>query len=147
LKKVPLKCSILACLILFAILYGCGIKGDPVLLKNDSDYARIVQNLKADVDDNAVLLTWNFYGKDLKKHYIAIEKSEAGSAGNECRNCPRTFKRIGKIIIGDQKREDKGFDSFIDKEVIKGKTYNYRLLICDGFNHCSGNAVTEINFK
>jgi hypothetical protein len=147
LKKVSVKYRIFACLILFAILYGCGVKGNPVLIKNVADYARIVQNLQAVADENAVELKWDFDGGDLKNHYIAVEKSEAGSAGNEYRDCPRTFERIGKITIEDLKKEDKGYSSFIDKEVMKGKTYSYRLLICDDFNNCSGKAVTEINYK
>ncbi len=146
-KKAPVKYSLFACLILFAILYGCGVKGNPVLIKNAAGHERIVQNLQAVHNENAVLLKWDFDGRDLKKYYIAVEKSESGSAGNECSNCPRTFNRIGKINIGDLKKEDREYNSFRDKEVTKGKTYNYRLLICDGSNNCSEKAVTEINFE
>jgi hypothetical protein len=147
LKRVSVIFSLLTFLIVFANFTGCGVKGNPVLLKNDSDNRRIVQNLKAAVADDAVLLKWDFHGKNSKNNYIAIEKSEVGSAGNECKDCPRTFERIGQITVKELKRENKGYDSFIDRKVTRGKTYNYRLLFCEDFNNCVENAITEINFK
>ena len=103
--------------------------------------------MKAVVSDNAVVLKWDFYGKDSKINYIAVEKSEVGSTGNECKDCPRTFARIGQITLKEIKQENKGYISFTDKKVTQGKTYNYRLLLCDDFNNCLENAITEINFK
>jgi hypothetical protein len=132
---------------MFAIFYGCGVKSNPVLLKSGSERARMIQNLTAAIEDNAVVLQWDFRARNLKNGYIAVERSEAGSTGNECPDCPRTFESIAKIPVGDVKKEDKGYNSYVDKETVKGKTYRYRLLFCDGFNNCSVNAVTEINFE
>jgi len=98
---------------------------------------------------NAVILSWDFYRKDSNVNYIAIEKSELGSAGNECRDCPRTFERIGQVSVKEIKQENNEYRNlnFTDKEVVNGKTYNYRLLICDDFNICRKSPETEINFK
>ncbi len=68
---------------------------------------QIVQNMKAVSSDDAVILKWNFYDKDAKINYIAIEKSEVGSAGNECKDCPRTFERIGQVPIKGIRPENK----------------------------------------
>jgi hypothetical protein len=147
LKRVSVKYSIFLCLIMFTNFTGCGVKGNPIILSTIPDNGRILQNLKATVSDNAVILEWDYYGKNSKNNYIALEKSEVGSAGNECKDCPRTFERIGQITLKEMKRENKGSDSFIDKKVTKGKTYSYRLLFCDDFNICFENAIIEIIFK
>jgi hypothetical protein len=96
-----------------------------------------------------VILSWNFYGKGSKINYIAIEKSELGSAGNECRDCPRTFERIGQVSVKEIKQENNEYSNlnFTDKEVVNGKTYNYRLLICDDFNICRESSAMDVNFK
>jgi hypothetical protein len=133
-------------LILFT---GCGLKGNPVSLSAVSDHRQIVQNMKAVSSGHTVILKWDFYDKDTKINYIAIERSEVGSAGNECKNCPRTFERIGLVTVKGLRPENKEFNtfSFTDKKVVRGKTYNYRLMFCDDSNVCLDGAVTEINFN
>ena len=98
LKRVPVKYSIFACLMTLILFTGCGLKGNPVSLSAVSDHQQIVQNMKAVSSGDAVILKWDFYDKDAKINYITIERSEVGSAGNECKDCPRTFERIGQII-------------------------------------------------
>jgi hypothetical protein len=134
---------------LFTNFIGCGVKGNPVILSSLSDNVRIVQNLKVVSAGNAVILSWDFYRKDSNVNYIAIEKSELGSAGNECSECPRTFERIGQISVKEIKQENNEYRNlnFTDKEVVNGKTYNYRLLICDDYNDCRESSATEINLK
>lgn len=148
-KKISIKCSISIFLIVFANLAGCGVKGNPVISSSLPDNGRIVQNFKAVSAGNAVILSWDFYGKDLKINHIAIEKSELGSAGNECSECPRTFERIGQISVKEIKQENKEYSNlnFTDKKVVNGKIYNYRLLICDDYNDCRESSATEINLK
>ena len=60
---------------------------------------RLCKNMKAVSSGNAVILKWDFYDKDSKINHIAIEKSEVGSAGNECKDCPRTFERVGQVPV------------------------------------------------
>ena len=147
-KRVPVKYSISACLMTLIIFTGCGLKGNPVSLSAVSDQQLIVQNMKAISSGDAVILKWDFYDKDAKINYIDIERSEVGSAGNECKDCPRTFKRIGQIMVrGMTENKEPNIHSFTDKKVVKQKTYNYRLMLCDGSNMCLEGATTEINFK
>ena len=147
-KRVSIKYSILF-LLLFTNFIGCGVKGNPVTLSRMSDNVRIVQNLKAVSAGNAVMLSWDFYCKDSNINYIAIEKSELGSAGNECKDCPRKYERIGQVSVKEIKQKNNEYRNlnFTDKEVVNGKKYNYRLLICDDFNVCRESSATEINFK
>jgi hypothetical protein len=127
---------------------GCGIKGNPVIA-SAPDPTQIVRNIKAVSSGDAVILNWDFYDKDFRIDYIAVEKSEAGSAGNECKDCPRTFERAGLVPVKEtaQKNNEYKSLSFSDKKVVRGKTYNYRLMLCDDFNTCYESSTAEINFK
>lgn len=146
-KIVPVKYSIIACLV--ALILGCGLKGNPVALSTLPDHHQIIQNMKATSSDDAVILKWDFYDKDVKINYIAVERSEVGSAGNECKDCPRTFERVGLVLIKEirLKNKESNILSFTDKKVVQGKIYNYRLMLCDDSGVCLEGSVTEINFK
>lgn len=134
---------------MFANLAGCGVKGNPVISYNVISNGQIVKNFKAVSTGSAIILNWDFYYKDSKINYITIEKSELGSSGNECKDCPRAFERIGQVSAKDIRQENKEYRnfSFTDNKVINGKMYNYRLLICEDFNICRESSATEINFK
>jgi hypothetical protein len=147
LKRILVKYKLFICLIMLVNLSACGVKGNPVILSNVPDNAPIVKNMNAAAQGNNVILKWDFYDKDATINYIAIERSELGSAGNKCKDCPRTFERIGQVSVKEIKKENKGYNrlSFTDKKVTRTKIYNYRLLLCDDSNICLENAVTEIN--
>lgn len=148
-KRISVKYSSLILLVLIANLTGCGVKGNPVVLSNITENMSIISNLKADSTDNVVILNWDYYSTNSRINHIAIEKSEWGSAGNECKECPRTFERIGQVSVKDAKKENKEYIkfSFPDHKVQKGKTYDYRLLICDIYNECRESSVIELNLK
>ena len=147
-KKIPVRYDIVVYLMVF-IFTGCGLKGNPLPLSAGSEQRAIAQNMKAISSENAVVLKWDFFDKDAKISYIDIEKSEVGSAGNECKDCPRTFERIGQVSVKGIKPENKESYtlSFTDKKVAKGKTYNYRLMLCDDSSVCLEGAAIETNFK
>ena len=148
-KRIPAKYSIFTCLITLILFTGCGLKGNPVSLSAASDHRQIVQNMKVVSSGDAVILKWDFYDKDTKINYIAIERSEVGSAGNECKDCPRTFEKVGLVSVKEMRLENKknSILSFTDKQVVKGKIYNYRLMLCDDSSVCLEGAATEINIK
>ncbi len=147
-KKVPVKYSIFAFLMTVIFFTGCGLKGNPVFLSAASDHRQSVQNMKAVSSGDAVILKWDYYDKDVKINYIAIERSEVGSAGNECKDCPRTFERIGQVSVKGiiLKNKESNILSFTDKKVIRGKIYNYRLMLCDDSGICLEGSSTEIKF-
>jgi len=149
LKRVSVKISIFACLMILINFTGCGIKGNPVIISNVPDYRQVVKNFRAVSSGDEVILKWDFYDRNFKINYVVVEKSEVGSAGNECKDCPRKFERIGQVPVNKMGRTNEEYNSFsfTDKKVIQGKTYNYRLMLCDNFDLCYESNTTEINFK
>jgi hypothetical protein len=150
LKKNPMKYSTFFYLIiLLMITTGCGLKSNPVVSTTVVNYKDLVRNMKTSIMDNEIALNWDFYNKDGIINDIIVERSEVGTAGNECKNCPRTYERIGRILVRELFKKDEKFQpfSFSDKKVERGKTYNYRLMLCNADAFCTEASSTEINFK
>jgi hypothetical protein len=147
LKKNQVKNSFL--IILLIILMGCGFKGNPSPYPVMPDRKPVIKNMEALLSGEAVILKWNFQDENGLINYIGIERSEAGTLGNECKNCPRTYTRIGKIPVKAATPADKEQRalSFTDNKVGKGKIYNYRLMLCEENENCSEASTAEINFK
>ncbi len=143
------KSSLIVCLVLFFVISGCGLKANPISIKSITDYRLIVKDMQAIMSDDAVILKWNFHDTYGKINYINIEKSEVGSAGNECKDCPRIFERISQMQIKGIMLDNKvpRALSYNDKKVIKGKIYNYRLILCDDEGVCQEASAAEINYK
>lgn len=148
-KRISVKYSSLVFLTVFAYITGCGVKGNPVIPSEVTGNVPVISNLKVESTDGTVILHWDFYSTNSKINHIAIEKSEWGSAGNECKECPRTFERIGQVSVKDAKKENKEYMklSFTDHKAQGGKTYDYRLLICDIYDECRESSAIEINLK
>jgi hypothetical protein len=149
LKRAQGKNSVFVCLVLLVVISGCGLKANPEAMRSMTDYRLIVKDMQAIASDEAVILKWNFQDMDGKINYINIEKSEVGTIGNECKDCPRTFERISqmqiKAIILDNKVSSAL--SYTDKKVVKGRIYNYRLILCEDAGICQEASAAEINYK
>jgi hypothetical protein len=146
LKKAPLRNSILLALIILTA--GCGLKGNPVPYSTNAGGKPLVKNMEAASAADAVILKWNFRDNDGSIHYIYIERSESGTPGNECKDCPRTFERAGQITVQGIFPVDKETTfSFADKKAVKGKIYMYRLKLCENNGNCSDSAPVEINYQ
>ncbi len=136
-------------LLLTLLIVGCGIKGDPVPLVSMVDYRQMISDVKASVQDNSVVLTWQLNDKRSAIKNIYIERSEVGGQGNECVGCPQKYDRIGQkeIISPLLKSAQLIKQSFTDISVEEGKTYNYRLILCDNAGVCQEKSGAQINFK
>jgi hypothetical protein len=147
LEKSPRKNSFLI-IALFTLLMGCGFKGNPVPHPVIPDKNPVIKSMEALSVAETVVLKWNFHDEKGYIKYIAIERSEVGSPGNECKNCPRTFAEIGRISVkeGISADKEKMVLSFTDIKVVKGKIYNYRLMLCTGEGTCTQAATAEISF-
>jgi hypothetical protein len=148
LKRNQISNSILLILVLIP-LAGCGFKGNPSPYPVLPDRKPAIKNMEALSSGEAVILKWNFQDKNGLINYIGIERSEAGTIGNECKDCPRTYTRIGQIPVKAVKPEDKELRmlSFTDNKVMKDKIYDYRLMLCEGNENCSEAAKVKINYQ
>jgi hypothetical protein len=149
LKRTQGENRVFVCLVLLVVISGCGLKANPEAMRSMPDYRLIVKDMQAISSDEAVILKWNFQDMDGKINYINIEKSEVGSAGNECKDCPRTFERISQMQIKEVILDNKVSSamSYTDKKVAKGKIYNYRLILCEDAGICLEATAAEINYK
>jgi len=134
---------------LVIILCGCGIKSNPVPSVSMVDYRPLVVNILAAPQDDAVVLSWELSDKKGAIRNIYIERSQPGTSGNECPGCPQTFERMGQLRIERLllTREQLKQMSFTDKKVEKGKTYNYRLILCDEADVCQDKPAAQITFN
>ncbi|HDS05940.1 MAG TPA: hypothetical protein ENN95_02740, partial [Deltaproteobacteria bacterium] len=142
-KQNKLLISLL--LVLFAA--GCGIKSNPVPLVSMVDYRQMISDVKASAADNSVVLTWQLNDKRSVIKNIYVERSEVGGQGNECAGCPLNYERIGQkeIIPSLLKSAQIKKQSFTDTNVEEGKTYNYRLMLCDDAGVCQEKSGAQIN--
>jgi hypothetical protein len=150
LKRTQGENSVFVWLVLLVVVIsGCGLKANPEAIRAMPDYRMIVKDMQAISSDEAVILKWNFQDMDGRINYINIEKSEVGSTGNECKDCPRTFERISQMQIKGIILDNKVSSalSYTDKKVVKGRIYNYRLILCDDAGLCLEVSAAEINYK
>lgn len=124
------------------LLAGCGLKGDPVLPMRVATDARAVEEFFAKAAGGSVMLSWRIQNADGRISHIDIEKSELGSRGNICKDCPRTFDKIGQLPVEQQPQYQ-----FTDSDVEAGIVYSYRLRLCDDAGACRESSVVEIELK
>jgi hypothetical protein len=124
------------------ILAGCGLKGDPVPPMRVTSDAQGVLEISAKAVSKSVMLSWRFQNADGRISHIDIEKSELGTRGNLCPECPRTFEKIGQVPVQKQPQYQ-----FTDSEVDPGIVYSYRLKLCNGAGVCRESSVVDIELK
>ncbi|MBN1473619.1 MAG: hypothetical protein JW914_03305 [Syntrophaceae bacterium] len=136
-------------LLLALFIIGCGIKGNPVPLVSMVDYCQMISDVKASAADNSVVLTWQLNDKRSAIKNIYFERSDVGGPVNECVGCPQKYERIGqkKIVPSLLKSAQIKKQSFTDTNVEQGKTYNYRLILCDDAGVCQEKSGAQINLK
>jgi hypothetical protein len=125
-------------IIMILMAAGCGLKANPspVVAADEPEYKKIKISAVYQVD--GVVLSWPAVKR--KYNRTIIEKSELGTAGNICKNCPRTFGKIADMPAGDENR-------YVDRLVEKEKSYAYRLKICEESGYCWQSQITEIDVK
>ncbi len=128
------------------LVAGCGLKANPTPSASAVEPKQGKQKLTVSADGNAVVLTWQMQNPDEKISHTTIEKSQLGSTGNICRDCPRTFEKIGQLQVLNVKNEKSDY-RFADSLVEKGKIYSYRLKLCDKADVCRESQTVEIDFK
>ena len=144
-KKFLIKNSIGPAALCALLLLGCGLKANPVPSVSGAASNGAAQELAVSNEKGAAVLIWRLASSD-RVSYTIIERSTLGSAGNICRDCPRTFEPIDRLPAdnaGEKSREYR----FVDSSVGKGKTYSYRLQLCEETGVCRESQTVEIDFK
>lgn len=145
-KKGLVKNKILFGIVLILLMAGCGLKANPVPPASAVSQNQGGQKLTVSADGKAIVLTWQLQNQAGMLSHINIEKSQLGSAGNICRDCPRIFEKIGQLQVLNAKNEKNEY-RFADLLVEKGKIYSYRLKLCDEAGVCRESQTVEIDFK
>ncbi len=145
-KKFSAKNKIFFGLALIFLVTGCGLKANPAPSASAVIPNKGEQKLTVSTDGNAVVLTWQMQNPDGKIKHTTIEKSQLGSTGNICRDCPRTFEKIGQLQVLNANNKKSEY-RFADSLVEKGKIYSYRLKLCDEAGVCRESQIVEIDFK
>jgi len=131
--------KIILCLIALMLLAGCGLKGNPVPAASGMNRVQEEdQTLSASVHDGGVDLTWASPAGNYS--HVKIERSELGTTGDICRDCPRTFKGIADLTVKHENR-------FADRSVERGKSYSYRLNWCDETGTCRLSRTVQVDLK
>lgn len=137
-KRRSARNKIILGVVMILLLTACGLKGNPVSQKRAGDLTQEQPKLTAVADKVAVVLTWQNTRED--DNHANIERSELGTTGNICRHCPRSYAGIAQLPLKTNNR-------FIDLSVEKGKSYSYRLGLCDEAGNCRQSQAVEIDFK
>jgi len=128
------------------LVVGCGLKANPVPKATEVSQPRTEQKLQVTADGHAIVLAWQLQNPDGRTSYMNIERSQLGTTGNICQDCPRTFERIGQLPVLSAKSEKDTY-RYTDSLVARGRIYSYRLKLCDEAGSCRESQTVEIDFK
>lgn len=148
-RKKSVINSFFLLILLSLISIGCGFKGNPSPYQAAKTEKPVIDELETICAEDAILLKWKLQDKSGIIGSVGIERSELGTSGNECRNCPRTYTRVGNVVveIEENVKNTRKYMNFTDKNVEKGKTYDYRLMLCEKNGSCYEAATREVIFK
>ena len=145
-KKISTKNKIFFGLALIFLASGCGLKDNPAPSTSAVTPKQSEQKLTVSVNENAIVLTWQVQNQAGMISHMNIEKSQLGTAGNICKDCPRMFEKIGQLPVLNVKNGKNEY-RFTDSLIEKGKIYSYRLKLCDEAGVCRESQTVEIDFK
>lgn len=138
-----------ALLMILLMLVSCGVKGNPVPYSVAAGAKPRIINLQGVASADRVELKWNILDLSKSVEFIDIERSDAGSGGNECKDCPALYDKIGQLSLreNDYRSNQKGNLLFTDRNIVKGKIYNYRITMCRENKVCWEPQTIEIKYQ
>lgn len=145
-KNRSAAASIIFSLALACFIFGCGLKANPVprmpLPATDDNPA----GFRAVVADKSIILVWKPGKTDETLRFVEIERSALGKTETVCRECPRTYERIGEWSIAPAFGRTQEY-KYADSDVEKGHLYSYRLSLCRDEGICRMSQVLDVEMK
>jgi hypothetical protein len=129
-------------------LLGCGKKGDPVPPR--VFLPPPVTDLKAVIEEGAVVLAWTMPDVDIQTAKVVIMRSELKVAGESCPGCPRQFAKTAELYYGDRNllKEEEKKVRYRDSDIKGGRLYSYKVVICDDRGNCGNESnMAEMKIK
>jgi hypothetical protein len=137
---------LLACL-LFPMMASCGKKGDPV--PRQQPVLLMIKNLGGEPVKAGNLLSWTLPDRTKKAKTFKILRS-VSIPGEDCPGCPQNFILLteqDEASLQSGEKEPEKY-SYLDRDVIKGHSYGYRIVWCVSSRNCSPESNTaEIKIK
>lgn len=125
------KLFIISCFLLFPFIVACGRRGDPIAIAPHKEVG-VVEDLKAFIKDNHIYLTWGMpEGEGPSKRSLkgfAVFRAEVPERGT-IEECDCQYKSLDFIEVHSKRNFE-----YVDKRVIKGQTYVYKLVVMDNDN-------------
>ncbi|TFG91941.1 MAG: hypothetical protein E4H15_04800 [Syntrophobacterales bacterium] len=119
---------------------GCGKKGDP-RYPHDS-YPEKVSNLEVSIDGEGAALEWSVPGQWDRAGHVRIFRSALKVEGSDCLNCPRIYAIVEYLPLRNARSKEEGRFRYVDRNIRKGFSYSYRLVICNSSGTCGEESNT-----
>jgi hypothetical protein len=131
---------ILACLF-SPIITSCGKKGDPV--PRQQIKLQMINNLRGEITKEGVLLSWTIPEKAKNVKVFKILRSVA-IPGEDCPGCPQNFILLAEKDEATLQSGEKepGKYSYVDRDIVAGRNYGYRIVWCISSGPCSPESNT-----
>jgi hypothetical protein len=133
--------------LLSSMITSCGKKGDPVPRRQPA--LMMIKNLSGETVKEGILLRWTLPDKTIKAKSFKILRS-VSIPGEDCPGCPQNFillteKDEATLQSGEK---EPGKYSYLDRDIIEGRNYGYRIVWCVSSRNCSpGSNAADIKIK
>ncbi len=120
---------------------GCGKKADP-RYPLDS-YPEKVSGLEVSIDGGRAVLGWGIPGQWDRVGHVRIFRSALKTDGGDCPNCPRIYAVVEYLPLRDARSKgEEGRFSYVDRNIRRGFSYAYRVVICTSSGTCGEESNT-----
>ncbi|MDD5724200.1 MAG: hypothetical protein PHY29_10760 [Syntrophales bacterium] len=119
---------------------GCGKKADPRYPRDS--YPEKVSNLEVSINGGRTVLEWGIPGQWDRAGQVRIFRSALKVDGGDCPNCPRIYAAVEYLPLRDARSKEAGRFRYVDKNIRRGLSYSYRLVICTSSGICGEESNT-----
>jgi hypothetical protein len=135
-----------ALILIMFLVQGCGLKANPA--PRWIQPLKLVTDIRLQEEAGGIFIQWRIPEQSLPLTQFQITRSESGTQGQSCPDCPQGEVRIADLMSGEQKLVIVGARVFgyQDTDVKPGRLYRYRVVGCDRTGSCSeASAPVELS--